>query len=157
MTPPCCLTIHQSENCAPADHRRSDCPHHLAFRNIFLKPIVFQVFRALLALDPCLVPGNKRYTSCHHNLVSVDQFYGPARKLKFGLVTDGYQCDMGRAWKSGETRVPGISEERNEEKRAGQRKAQKVADGLLEYSAGWLIRMRKLSKARERTTWKDHS
>ena len=38
-TPPCYLTINQSENCAAADHRPLDAPPSLAFKNALLKPL----------------------------------------------------------------------------------------------------------------------
>ena len=39
VTPPCYLTINQSENCARADHIPWNALPHLAFKNALLKPL----------------------------------------------------------------------------------------------------------------------
>ena len=50
VTPPCYLTISQSENCAQADHRPASPLPHLAFKSALLKP--FPGARGFLGHEP---------------------------------------------------------------------------------------------------------
>ena len=55
VTPPCYLTINQSENCAQAHHIPCNPPFlHLAFKNALLKPFgEFGAFWARATRSPC--------------------------------------------------------------------------------------------------------